>query len=83
MNHIVVCVHPFILRQEIDVYKNGECIEHKECPIREIAEISYSLCKKHNIHQIDYTGNQQYGKKIEEEIKLYKYNNFDIQFNYY
>ena len=83
MNHIVICVHPFIMRQEIDVYKNGECIEHKECSIEEIAEVSYSLCKKHDIHQIDYIGNKQYGKKIEEKVNITKYNNFTINFNYY
>jgi hypothetical protein len=71
------------MRQEIDVYKNGECVEHKECPIAEIADTCYALCKKHNVHQIDYVGNKQFGQKIEEKVNLTKYDNFAINFNYY
>ena len=83
MDHVAICVHPFIMRQEIDVYKNGECVEHKECPIAEIADTCYALCKKHNVHQIDYAGNKQFGQKIEEKVNLTKYDNFAINFNYY
>ena len=83
MDHVAICVHPFIMRQEIDVYKNGECVEHKKCPIAEIADTCYALCKKHNVHQIDYAGNKQFGQKIEEKVNLTKYDNFAINFNYY
>lgn len=83
MDHVVVCVHPFIIRQEVAVYKNGECIEHVECPIDNLDKVCYELCKKHNIHQLDYAGNRDYGNKLEEKMSFYKYDNFAIQFNYY
>lgn len=83
MDHVVVCVHPFVMRQEVSAYKNGECIEHIECTIEDLDKTCYELCKKHNIHQLDYAGNKDYGTKLEEKMSFYKYDNFAIQFNYY
>ena len=83
MDHVVVCVHPFVMRQEISVFQNGECVKHIECDLNELDKIAYDLCKEYNIHQLDYAGAKDYGLKLEEKINLYKYGNFAIQFNYY
>jgi len=83
MNHVVVNVHPFIMRQEVAVYKNGECVEHVETNFENLDKVCYELCKKHNIHQLDYAGNKEYGLKLEEKLNFYEYDSFPIQFNYY
>ena len=85
MDHVVVCIHPFVMRQEVSVYSKGECIEHTECNLDELDTVCIHLCRKYNINQLDYSGNKNYGKKLEEKINLYNYNydNFTINFNYF
>jgi len=80
MDHIVAVIHPFVVQQEIDVYKNGECVKIVQCTLDDIKQICCDLCKKYNIHQIDLGGtNQLYSLHIKEEIdKLDKFNNFQI-----
>lgn len=86
MDHIVISFQPFVMVQLLSVYKDGNCIEMKQCHLDDVSETCYELCKKHNIHRIDYCGNPTFGKKIEEKIKnfnLTEYDNFNVTFNYY
>ncbi len=86
MDHVIISFHPFVMAQNISVYKNGECVEVKECHLKDVSETCYELCKKHDIHQVDYCGNRTFGKKIEDKFKdfnLTEYDNFNVTFTYH
>ena len=36
MNHVVCVIHPFVVNQEVSVYKNGECVKQVECPLKKL-----------------------------------------------
>ena len=36
MNHVIVYVQPFLLEQEIAVYKEGQCIKTQKCTMENI-----------------------------------------------
>ena len=40
--HIVCCIHPFVVNQEIDVYQDGECIKTVNCTFEQL-EDSFEL----------------------------------------
>ena len=81
MERVIVNIHPFIMRQEVSVYKGTECLEHIDCSLNDVAEVCYNLCKKYNIHHVDYTGLKKFGLKLEEKF-AYNYSDFNIEFNY-
>ena len=84
MDHIVAIIHPFVMEQEVDVYKDGECIEVIQCKLDNIEEVCYALCKKHEIHQIDLKGkNQLYSLHIKDKLAAAKYDDFDINVTVY
>ena len=78
MDHIVAIIHPFVLKQEIDVYRNGECVEVQQCDMKDIEEMCYALCKKYDIHQLDLHGNQIYGLHIKDKMAIDKFSDFNI-----
>ena len=80
MDHIVATIHPFVMQQEIGVYKNGECIKIVQCNLDDIKKVCCNLCEEYNIHQVDLGGtNQLYSLHIKEEIeKNNKFNNLQI-----
>lgn len=70
MDHIVASIHPFVVEQEVDVYKDGECIKIVQCTLNDIEEVCYNLCKEYNITQLDLCGtNQLYALHIKEKIE--------------
>ena len=83
MDHVVATIHPFVMQQEVDVYKNGECIKVIQCTLDDIEQVCYNLCKKYNIHQLDLCGvNQLYSLHIKENIDKSNNNKFnDFQIN--
>ena len=86
MDHVVVTIYPFIMRQEVSAYKNGECIKHISCKtMKEVPEVCYALCKEYDIHKIDLAGIKEYCTRVKENIcTATDYdNNFEIEFNFY
>lgn len=79
MDHVVAIIHPFVVEQEVDVYKNGECVEVQQCKLDDLEEVCFALCKKHNIHQLDLKGmNQLYCLHIKDKFAADKYSSFDL-----
>ena len=87
MDFIVISCQPFSMDQHIAVYKNGECVEdNNNCKLTDLSQICNDLCKKYNIHQVNFFGSPMFGKQIENSIKdmhLTDYNKFDIEFCYH
>lgn len=73
MDHLVCVIHPFVVNQDVAVYKNGECIKQVECPLTELKDKMYALCKEYNIHDISLGGNQLYGLKLRDDFAATKY----------
>ena len=80
MDHVVASIHPFVMEQEVDVYKNGECVKVVQCTLKDIENVCYALCKEYNINQLDLAGqNQIYALHIKENLeKSNKYEDFKI-----
>lgn len=80
MDHIVASIHPFVVEQEVSVYKDGECVKTVQCTLDNIKEVCYSLCKEYNIPQLDLCGtNQLYTLHIKEELEVSnKFEDFKI-----
>lgn len=84
MDHVIICIHPFIMRQEVMVYQNGVCVKHTDCTMDEVAKVCYNLCKEYNIHRVDLAGVIKYCSKIKEDLLTPdKYDNFEFEFNFY
>lgn len=83
-NHVVVTIHPFIMRQEVSAYVDGVCVKHAECQMDEMDKICYAFCKEFDIHQIDLVGVTKFCEQIENKmLTKQEYANFDLNFNYY
>lgn len=80
MDHVVASIHPFVMEQEVDVYKDGECVKIAHCTLDEIVEVCYNLCKEYNIIQLDLCGqNQLYALNIKEKLEApNKFEDFKI-----
>lgn len=84
MNHVIVYVQPFLLEQEIAVYKEGQCVKTQKCTMENIDSLCYSLCKEFNIHQIDLAGPPSYIEKVKEDILLKTdFDSYDINVSLY
>jgi hypothetical protein len=77
MNKIVAIIHPFVIMQEVSVYKNDECIENLNCSLDDVEKAIYGYCKKYNINNIDIHGGQLYGLQIKDHFKTNKFENSD------
>ena len=75
MDRIVATIHPFVLIQEISVYKNDECIKNVSCSLTDMEDTIYTLCKEFNVNKVDIAGGQLYGLKIKEHFAANKFNN--------
>ena len=78
MDHIVATIHPFVIEQDVAVYKNGECIKAIKCSLDEVENVCYNLCKEYDIHQLDLGGNQLYTMHLKDKIIENKFDNFNI-----
>ena len=84
MDHVVVAIHPFIMRQEVMAYVNGECVKHVDCDLREVDKICYDLCREFNIHQVDMAGNVELCEKIKYNIlTTTRFDDFNIEIKFY
>ena len=69
MSHITVYLRPFVIQQEIAVYKNGECVYQIQCPLTNIENKLIEVSDKFSINQIDLAGDFVYGNKIKSDIQ--------------
>lgn len=79
--HIVCCIHPFIINQEVDVYQNGKCIKTVNCTLDTLESTLIELGVKYNINIIDIKGGQLYALKIKENLEMNKYANNKFEVN--
>lgn len=68
-NHIVCMIHPFVMEQEISVYRNGECIKTAKCTLDNVEETILNLVSEQKIRKIDLAGNQLYSLKVKENLE--------------
>ena len=69
MNHIVTVIRPFTVQQNIEVYKDGECIQHIQTPLTNLTDSLYKACEQYEIDQIDIAGDLVWGRKIQDKFK--------------
>ena len=76
-------IQPFVMKQTLNVYKDGECLESVECCITEYSKVAKALCKKYDIHEVDILGNENYLSKIKDDIVNNKFDDFKIDVQIY
>lgn len=80
-NHIVIYIRPFVVKQEINVYQNGECKKQTKCTLDELTNTIITLAKEYNINNIDFAGDggHIYGLQVKEDlINKYRENPLNI-----
>lgn len=83
MKHIIVDFNLFIMKQNIMVYSEGECLKQIEVPLdfKKICSTLYSLSKEYSIYHIDLCGPEDISNKVKEnfclnyDCKNYTFNN--------
>lgn len=68
MDHIIVNFQPFVLKQEVLVYVNGECVKQTAVEVNRITDVVNGLSKQYNIKQIDLCGSQDYLSRFQAEM---------------
>jgi hypothetical protein len=74
MDHIVVRIQPFIYLQQIEVYKDGKCIDISKSNMINLDENISIKAKVHNIKNIDLAGDKNFTQKIKERLTQNKFN---------
>lgn len=69
MNHVVTVIRPFTIQQNIEVYKDGECIKHIQTPLSNLTTTLYSICEQYDIDQVDIAGDLVWGRNIQDKFK--------------
>lgn len=75
MDHIIVNIHPFIMEQEIQVYREGKCINVSKSTMQELEEDIAIKAKLYNITNIDLAGDKNFSRRIKERLIQ---NKFDL-----
>ncbi len=79
-SHVVAVIQPFIMLQNIYVYRDGECVKATNCSLEEINNICYTLCREYDIHNLDLIGVRDYITRIKNEMSnLTAYQQFNIK----
>ena len=73
----MINTHPFVMKQKIEVYKEGECVETLESNFDNIENLCYELCKEYDINQVNLIGNKMFNMKIKKDMNT-KYSDSDI-----
>lgn len=78
MDRVIANVHPFVIMQTINVYKNNRQINSVICDLKDLTKTCYNLCKQYDIHRLELVGQQLYSLHIKDELAANQYNDFDI-----
>ena len=76
-NHIIVNFQPFVAKQEILVYINGNCEKQIYVSVDRIVDSVKGLKSTYNINKIDLCGNRDYLSFFKEK-RLDSYDNCTI-----
>ena len=74
MDHIIVNIHPFIMEQEIQVYREGKCINISKSTMQNLEEDIAIKAKLYNITNIDLAGDKNFSRRIKERLTQNKFN---------
>ena len=79
MDHIILNIKPFIMQQEILVYKNGNCVKIGKCVMKNVPDAIYALEKSYGINNVDLAGPTAFTHKLRNDmLSMDKYSNFNI-----
>ena len=73
MDHIIVNLQPFVYEQEIQVYKNGECIKIAKSSMNNLDENIAVNAKIHDNFNIDIVGSKLWGKQLKKRLQMNKF----------
>lgn len=82
MKKIVGILRPFLFKQQLFVYENGNKVDMVEVTMDEVAETVLGLCYSHAIREVDLTGPTKYSVKVRADIQnaeIAKYSKNDIK----
>lgn len=68
LNKIGVVIHPFLFRQSVKVYHNGEVTHVEQVPMNEVAETIERLSNEYITNEIDLAGPAAFTKKVKEKL---------------
>lgn len=68
MNHIIVDFQPFVLKQNVLVYKEGVCIDQVLVEAEHVTDAVNALSKQYDIKQIDLCGSRNYLSRYQKEM---------------
>ena len=74
MDHIVVRIQPFILEQEINVYKEGRCVKVTRTSLVNLDEGIAIEAKLFDIKNIDLAGDKNFTQMIKQKLTQNKFN---------
>lgn len=74
MDHIVVTIQPFVLEQEIQVYKNGECVKTSKINLTNLDEGIAIEAKLFNIKNVDLAGDKNFTQMVKQKLTQNKFN---------
>lgn len=79
-NHIIVEIHPFIFKQDISVYQDGNCVRTVKCKLNDIGSMIRTLSDIYHINKINLVEKgDAYSLKIRDNLlSQYADKNFEI-----
>lgn len=82
MKKIVSVIRPFLMKQNIFVYENGNKIDVTSAPLNAIETVLVETAKKYDVKTIELVGPKSYSAGIKlrvEGAEMDKYNKNDIE----
>ena len=68
-NYIIVNIRPFVFKQNISVYQDGNCIRTIKCKLNDIGKIITTLSDMYNINKVNLVEKGDvYSPKIRDNL---------------
>ena len=68
-DHIVCRVQPFMYKQEVSVYQNGECVKNVRCTLSDFQDVVLALADQYDIHKVDLAGSSLFVSKVKKDLE--------------
>lgn len=67
-NRIAVTIHPFLFRQNIKIYHNGEVTHTEQVPFNEVPATIERLSNEYVVNDVDIAGAPAFTKKVKDKL---------------
>ena len=80
--NIIINFRPFVLKQQVLVYQNGECVKELHFLPNEIVDAVASLCKEYETPRVSLCGSKMYVSRYAERLNT-KFNEMNLDIDMY